>query len=192
MPACGPLCVSFTDMKQLLKKYKTLLPNLILTLLCIWTILSFFIIDITLTWEHIVAFILVTTNFFVYFKYRTFYRYFLITTLLLGLLNLINFTPYISRLNITLGSLSLNFQLISFLICVFTVLTNLPKKADVVVVSSEKTSIDNQQRYFDDVIRFKSIYLNKSSDDLKQIISDKRFTESAKDAARKVLEERGT
>jgi hypothetical protein len=178
-------------MKESYKKYKKLIPLVIFTALALYTLASSIAGIYSINMRHYAAFLAAAVNWVVFFYRRPYYKYVLSITLILGLLNLLSFT-FLSTESITfhMGSVGLTFQPTSLIICIITVLTNLPKKEDVVVIASQNVSTHNQKQLDEDIVKFKNIYENKSSDDLMQLIVDKRYTGAAIDAAKQILTER--
>ena len=84
------------------KRHKQLIPTLILLAFCIQSIVNSIqgkveisngYYGFVLTSKHYGAFAFVIINILWYFTFRKSYKYILAITLLLGLLNIINFTP---------------------------------------------------------------------------------------------------
>ncbi|MCO4292543.1 hypothetical protein NF867_06700 [Solitalea sp. MAHUQ-68] len=122
-----------TTAKQLYQKYKTLMPALILTGLCAYTLLTFirgtveisgFNLEFNLTKKHYGAFIAVAISLISYFAFRQFFNYILAFTLLLGLFCIINFTPFDFIWPLEIGSFKINFQPTAFLVGIFAIILN--------------------------------------------------------------------
>lgn len=115
------------------KKYKPLIPLLLLTILFLTTFIAFIkgIADknegnqyFVLSSKHYLAFGALCLNYLIYFFARKYFKIILALTLLFGLLNHINFTPYKLSYFFTLGSLEICFQPYVFFIIILTYLLN--------------------------------------------------------------------
>jgi len=133
------------------KKYKSLIPATVLLLLSAWTFASFFIGGFSLAKGHYFGLAAALISFISFFAVRQYYKYVLGLTLLLGLFNVINFTPGESNVSLHFTSLKISFQPVSFFVCVLTVLLLLPKKSEVTVI---KPNI-NQNLLADEIEKFK-------------------------------------
>jgi len=161
-----------------------------MTTLSLWTFATSFGGDFTLTIEHYCGLAAVALCIISFFVLRRFYKFVFGATLILGLLNLINFTPGHSTTSFYINSLSISFQPVSFFICILTIILILPKRSEVKVINTEQISVDHQKQFDEDVTKFKNIFINKPTADLSDILTDSRFTAAAKDAARQILDER--
>lgn len=180
-----------------------LIPILVLTGLCALTIATRILgtvemngvaYDFMLTEKHYGAFIAVSLNFIAFFAFRKYFKFVFGATLLLGLFCGINFTPLDSKLTFGIGSLEIGFQPTSFLVGLLTLALNfktiklaLNDNNDEV---SEQNSQYNQKRFNEDVEKFKSKYISYSTDDLTQLVTDRRYRASALEAARQILNDR--
>ena len=180
-----------------------LIPVLVLTGLCALTVATLIRgtfemngvdYDFMLTEKHYGAFVAVTVNLITFFTFRQYFKYVFGATLLLGLFCKINFTPMDSKWTLGIGSLKIGFQPTAFLAGLLTLALNF-KTIKVALDNnngevSEQNLQDNQKRFNEDVEKFKQKYLNYSSDDLTQLVADKRYTASALEAARQILKDR--
>jgi hypothetical protein len=171
------------------QKYKMLIPVVVMGALALLTCISA-LGAFVLTMQHYYGFVAIGLCTVSFLKFRRFYKYVLVTTLILGLLNIINFIPELSTASFRVGSLNINFQPVSFFICILTIVLKMPKKEELQIVATEEISVNKQKQYDEDISKFKNIYANKSSADLSEIIADSRFTLAAKDAAQQILGER--
>jgi len=197
------MCNLMTTTKQTHQKYKMLIPVLVLTGLCALTVVTLIRgtvemngvdYDFMLTEKHYGAFIAVIVNLITFFAFRQYFKYVFGATLLLGLFCIINFTPLDSKWTFGIGSLKIGFQPTAFLVGLLTLALNF-KTIKLALDNnngevSEQNLQDNQNRFNKDVEKFKQKYLSYSSDDLTQLIADKRYTASALEAARQILNDR--
>ncbi len=197
------MCNLMTTTKQTFQKYKMLIPVLVLTGLCTLTVVTLIRgkvemngtdYNFMLTEKHYGAFVAVTLNLISFFAFRQYFKYVFGLTILLGLFSIINFTPLDSKWTLRIGSLKFGFQPTAFLVGLLTftlnfkyiILTFDKSKGEV----SDQNLQDIQKHFNEDVENFKQKYLSYSSDDLTQLIIDKRYTDSAIEAARQILNER--
>jgi hypothetical protein len=191
-------------MKQTFEKYKQLIPTLVLTIICASTVIQFIqktpIVDASgeNAWvipaaKHYAAFIAVTACLIIFFAYRPIYKYVLGVTLALGLFTLLNFNVVDTVYSFGINSLQLSFQPTSLYIIILTVLINLnrlKKTSDGGVQVIQPASNSSQERLNKEIENFKEKYKTRTSDELTQILADKRFTQSALEAARQILDDR--
>jgi len=197
------MCNLMTTAKETYQKYKMLIPVLVLTGLCALTVATLIRgtvemdglnYDFMLTEKHYGALVAVTVNLISFFAFRQYFKYVFGATLLLGLFCIINFTPLDSKWTLGIGSLKIGFQPTAFLVGLLTLALNF-KTFKVALDNtsgevSEQNLIDNQKRFNEDVEKFKTKYVNYSTDDLTQLISDNRYTASALEAARQIINQR--
>ena len=194
-----------TSITTIYLKQKQLIPTLILAIICIFTLATLMfgtlkwysgeIYNYTITSKHYGAFVAVTINLILYFAYRPLYKYTLSATLLLGLFNIINFT--VAEYKWSTGFTWLNtgeFQPTSFFVGLITFTINIKRIAFRLAPKTEQTSeqiaIERQKEFNADVEKFKNIYHSKSSEDLIQIIADRKYTATALAAAQQIIDER--
>jgi hypothetical protein len=194
--------LSPTVMKEVLIKYKNLLPLLVLAGFCLYTILDILInsevhykgeiYHRTFSAQQYAAFLLLGIDVSVFFTKRSWYTYFLITTLLLGLLNAINFTP--TLYTVTLFSPKIAFQPLSAATGIFTFFLNFNRfKNGPLSISQEvvkQIEREQEKNLAEEVDRFKSKFTNKPHEELAELLLDKRFSKAAVEAARQLLDER--
>ncbi len=173
----------------MIQKYKLLIPTIVLLVLSTWTFTNSGT-DYTLTIQHYLGLIGAILCIISFIAYRKFYKYVLGATLLLGLINLCNFTPAQTTTSLSFNSLSIGFQPYSLAVIILTIILAMPKKSEVTFVHSEAVSRLSEKQFKEDLDKFKKIYTSKSSKDLIEIIEDKKYTAAAKEAARQVLRSR--
>lgn len=191
-------------MKQTFEKYKQLIPVLVLAIVCVATIVQFIqktpITDasgetswLIPTTKHYAAFIAVVICLISFFAYRPLYNYVLGATLLLGLFDLINFTVEDNIVSFGINSLRISFQPTTFYVILIVIIINLKeirKRRSENLQTTVPISNYSQERQKEEIEKFKEKYESKTSDELTQILSDKRFTQAALDAARQILDDR--
>ena len=186
-------------------KYKMLIPVLILSIFCISTILGH-IFDTTdtlvygefarytITNKHYGAFVMVVINFIAFFYLRYLYKYILLLTLVLGFFNVINFTLSESQIVIRISGSEVRFQHFSLFVGLLTIVISYKRIIEIYKEEFGKPSkqilIDEQEKYVEDIHKLKNFYKNKTSDELTQILEDKRYTQTALEAIKQVLNER--
>lgn len=111
-------------------------------------------------------------------------------TLVLGLINIFDFTAAHTTTSLSLNSVIISFQPYSLFVIILTVILAIPSKNEVTVIQSESVSKLSQDRFNEDMEKFKRLYSVKSSADLSEIIEDSKFTSAAKEAAKQLLRER--
>ena len=173
------------------QKYKLLLPSLVLLTLSTLTYINSGA-DYSLTSQHYAGLTASIICIITFFAFKKYYKYVLGVTLLLGLINIFNFTPSQTTTSLNFNSLSIGFQPYSFLVIMLTLLLAIPKRSEVTIVKSENEIKVNQDQYKDDLEKFRKLYGTKSSVDLAEIIVSSKFTPAAKDAAKQTLDERQT
>jgi hypothetical protein len=197
------MCNLMTTAKQTFQKYKMLIPVLVLTGLCVFTVVRYILgtneingedYNFMLTAKHYGAFVAVTVNLISFFAFRQYFKYIFGVTILLGLFCIINFTPVDIKWTLRIGSIKIGFQPTAFLVGLLTFVLNFKDKILTFDSSngevSEQNLQDNQKRFDEEVENFKQKYFSYSSEDLTQLIADKRYTASALEAARQILNER--
>lgn len=143
-----------------------------------------------MTNAHLAGFVAAIMSCVSFFVLRRHYKYILGMVLLLGLINLINFTPAETTISIQFRSLKIGLQPVSFFICILTILLLIPVRSKVTVIESGIVLEKNQARHAEDVEKFRKLYTAKSSSELNEIIDNARYTIAAKEAAREVLDQR--
>lgn len=172
------------------RKYKSLIPSIVLFLLTLWTFLTSFEGAFHLTNEHLAGFVAVVISCVSFFVVRRYYKYILGMVLLLGLINLINFTPVETTISIKFWSLKIGCQPVSFFVCILTILLFIPIRSEVTVIKSGVILEQNQARHAEDVEKFRKLFVAKSSSELNEIIDNTKYTIAAKEAAREMLDQR--
>lgn len=176
-----------------------LIPLLVLTWYCVTIAIAFwseFKYDgmnysyLILTPKHLSAIIFTILNWIAFFLFRSYYKYIFLITLLLGIVNIIVFTPTSFRAAIAINKLELWFQpaavLAAFVAFVLSFKDIFPNHSQ----AESQISPYHQQKAEEEINAFRDTYKNKSSDFLIRIIEDKRYTAAATEAAQQILSER--
>jgi len=183
-----------------------LLPVIILTALCIWTIVDSIQNTVvignttyefdTLTSNHFRASIALIICLISFFAFRAYFKYVLFMTLILGLLGVLEFRPSETYFVIKISSLEIDFQLTSFFVGILTLIVGADRINEVLEVkgnqNTKQIAINKQARFSEEVENFKNTYRNKSSESLKQIVAENKYVAPALEAARQLLDERGS
>lgn len=180
-----------------IKNNKALTPVNILTLLGVWTILylsyhkirepdiTYFPSDRPKFYFGLLA---IALNYVSYFYFRAYYKYLLVATLVLGLFDVINFSKidFVRTYSIN----SLEFKPSPIIALVISLLVYSKQLFTPDPNMTELASAVNELSTHEDIEKFKQLYQNKPTEELQVIREDKRFTDSAKEAARQLMEER--
>lgn len=185
--------------KTIYQKHKQLIPVLLLSLFIINTTVSAVSNKLNadyweMTIKNYAAILLLIFNFIIYFKSRSYYKYALLLTFILGSISLIVFTPFESSGYLQFGSLRLGFQPTIALMVIITYLINFKRANEMMLDYFGPSATESIKRELDDhsekVEKFRSIYQHKTSEELILILTDKRFVPEAHKAAKELLEER--
>lgn len=185
--------------KTIYQKHKQLIPVLLLTLFIINTIVSAVFNKLNggywgMTLKNYAAIILLILNLVIYFKSRSYYKYALFFTLILGATGLIVFTPFEASGYLQTGSLRLSFQPVVALIVIITFIINFKRTIELILDLFRPTAAEAEKKEkeskSEQLEKLKSIYRHKTSDELTQLLTDKRFVPEAHKAAKELLEER--
>jgi uncharacterized membrane protein len=188
-------------MKQYFIKYKGLIPVLILTVFSAYSVI-YTLANMMTEWDkhflftskHYAALVILTMNYIAFFKYRHYYKYTLLITLLLGFCNFVSFTVDEYNGYIQFNSIKFYVQPVFFLICVITYLLNFKR-----VNNSLKQAFQSPPEYAakkeiadysEQLEKFKMLYSNYSDEQLQTIITEGKHTSQAINAARQILNER--
>ena len=173
------------------QKYKLLIPTIVLLVLSTLTFINSGT-DYSLTIQHYFGLTAAVLCIVSFFALRKFYKYVFGATLLLGLINLCNFTPAQTTTSLSFNSLSIGFQPYSLFVIILTVILAMPKRSEVTVVNSDAVSGLSEKQFNEDLDKFKKLFASRPEVDLTEIIEDKKYTAAAKEAARQILAGRQT
>ena len=133
-------------------------------------------------------------NFIAFFYLRYLYKYILLLTLVLGFFNVINFTLSEFQIVIRISGSEVRFQYFSLFIGILTIVIGYKRIIEIYKEEFGKPPkqilIDEEEKYIEDIHKLKIFYKNKTSDELTQILEDKRYTQTALEAIKQVLNER--
>ena len=189
------------SIKSLYKNYKQLIPVLVLSGFCIFTVATFFndkIVNneeqLLLNLKHYAGFSCVIICVISFFKFRHFYKYLLLVTLMLGFANFINFTPSTITNFIGFGSLEIGFQPTSFLAILSGYVINHRRANKFIIRQIQSLSNENQtfeeELNLNKIDRFKDRYKEYPDNKLQQILNENEFVPEALEVARIVLKQR--
>jgi len=188
---------------KLLQKHKNLIPLLILAGICLYTF--FYILfgrgyhqgeyyDMMFSLQHYLAFAAVTLNIIVYFFFRRIFKFTLVGMLLLGLLNIINFTPNGFRVGVAIqDQFLIEIQPFSLLFIIVFYLPNREKIHKYVrkhllhAPNPKKQAEASRER----VAKFKAAFAKKPDASLLEMMQSQVIVPDASEAARQLLQERG-
>lgn len=180
-------------MKERILRHKNLLPILLLCCFAIWTIIE---VQFIMTEyegefyeqhyriENYLAFIFLIADLIIYFKFRPYFKYAVLTTVVLGLLGILNYHTFISTLNIVVIPL----QITSLIIAIIYIALNYERTKNKLF--GEYVPEAEQLPDLEKVETFKRKFTNKSTEELTELIGDKRFVKEAKIASTEILNER--
>jgi hypothetical protein len=178
-------------MKNILKKYKNLIPLLLLGLISLWTIINVLLFQVEFEGElygqrftlgNFLGFIILTINISVYFLYRKSFKYFVLAQIIIGLFGTFHYGNF--RMTTDLNGLA--YDSISFNLGVIYILMNFKRfKAKVI-----PKKLDQNVEYLPDLEKieeFKYKYRNKEKAELLAITEDRRYIKEAKLAALELI-----
>jgi hypothetical protein len=179
-------------MKGKILKNKNLLPILILCCLSIWTIVEVIFIkseyegelyDKHFSIANYIAFSALITDLIFYFYLRKYFKYTVFATVILGLLGILNYHSTIFTFVFIIP-----FQPTSLLIAILYLGLNYERTKTKLLgknVPEEERQLDLEK-----IDTFKRKFLNKSTEELEELLNDRRFVKEAKVASTQILEER--
>jgi hypothetical protein len=182
-------------MKENLLKHKNFIPILFLLLCSIWTIYQVlftkyehngFLYDRVFSVSNYIAFVILIADLIVYFKYRNHFKSVVILTIIIGLLGISNY--HANSYGFTF--IFISFEPTIFVIGIYYLIVNykyVQQKLFGEQVPEELATPD-----FEKAQEFKIKYLNKTNEELIELINDKRFVKEAKIAASELLKERNS
>jgi hypothetical protein len=187
-------------------KYKILLPILLLTGLCIWTLQEGLIgttviegdrtinTHVNLDITHYCAFALVFINLLSFLFFRRFTKYILLLTLTLGLLDIINFTPSHDTVSYGFNSLAIQFQTSSLQVGIITYILYFKRINGSIIhffnPPFKQTPEIDSSKYREQINKVKERFAKYSNDELSSIVTEKKYTPEAWEAAQELLSER--
>ncbi len=174
------------------RKYKQLIPVLAMIGCCIVTVITCFqgyvimggeAYDFDFTPKHFAGFAAIVINLISFFLVRRYYKYVLAATLILGLVNLLNFSPLQNTFSIGIGGLSIRFQSTTFFIVLITLVINYSRVSSLFKMKPEHAAQFEAERQKKQVEKFKEQFSKYSPDQLSNIINDNKYAAEAKVAA---------
>jgi hypothetical protein len=174
----------------MIKQHKNLVPILILLSICLWTtcevIFTKFehegiLYDRSLSRTNWLAFIAITIDIGVYVFARKYFKAFVIATVLLGFIGVLNYTSSTYVVNFIIP-----FQPISLGIGLLYLILNF--KRVKAWLDSPKDDTHEALPNINKIEEFKAKYRYKTLEELQVLSADKRFVPEAKIAAKELLE----
>jgi hypothetical protein len=145
---------------------------------------------------HYFAFVALAINYLAFIFSRKFYPYVVATTLLLGLLNLINFLPSKQSFSLGFGDSEISFQPHIFFILITTCILNyhdlrsfLQKIFGDNKQEADKKLTDSEEKA---ITHFANKFKDQTDKQLEELINDERLRTEAITAAKSILEKRKT
>lgn len=160
-------------------RHKNLLPVIILLCLCLYTAYEVFFNNVVGTIQNILGFVFVLVDIICYFYARKQFKYWVFATLLLGLLGVLNFTPFIYTITVVF----ITFHVIPFLFIIFYCLLNLKR---ILATKDNDINIPDHKK----VENLMDRYQNRTTEQLKDIRNSNRYSIEAKTAASELLKAR--
>jgi hypothetical protein len=183
-----------STMKEKIVKYKNLLPILLLCGISIWTIIEVLFVKTEYEGElydkhfsitNYFAFSALLTDLFVYFKFHRYFKYAVLATVLLGLIGILNYHTTAYKIVFIIP-----FQPTSF--CIAILYLGLNYERTKIKISGKNVPEEERQPDLEKIETFKMKFLNKSTEELTELLNDKRFVKEAKIASIQILKERNT
>ena len=179
-------------MKERILQYKNLLPILFLCCLSIWTIIEVIFVkteyegafyDKHFSVANYIAFSALIADLLFYFYLRKYFKYTVLVTVILGLLGTINYHTTVFTFVFIIP-----FQPTSLLIAILYVGLNFERTKTKIL--GKNIPEDEKQLDLEKVETFKRKFANKSTEELTELIGDRRFIKEAKIASTQILNER--
>lgn len=183
-------------MKQIFKKYALLLPAFVMACLCVFSAIEIFSgrLNVNSIERFYITITIVLINFVSFFIVRSFYKYILLATLILGLFNLINFVPYQTEITMRVNSIEIKFQTITFLICIFTYFVNFKKTNkniyNLLYPPLRPIAKLDPIKQREQIEKVKERYAKYTNEELQIILTENKLMEEALMAASELLTER--
>lgn len=180
-----------------LKNNRTLMPVHILAIFALWTI-GFFvnhkIVEPDTTYfpdtqfKFYIGLGAILVNYVSYFYFRPAYKYLLFLSLVLGLFGALNFSKLDLAWTFNAGSLEFKATAVIAVFTSIPFLLILSPKADnaiqPIVVPVDEIRVNEDKE------KFLKLYEDKTTEELRTIVEDKRFTKGAIEAAVELLKEK--
>lgn len=161
-------------------QHKNLLPIIIMLCLCLYTGYEVFFNDVVGSMQNIFGFAFVLVTFASYFYARKQFKIWVFATLLLGLLGVLNFTPF----TYTITVVFITFHVIPLLFIIVYCLLNLRR---IFATKDNDIIIDHKKA---ETLRDK--YQNRTTEELEYILNSNRYSNEAKAAASELLGDKST
>ncbi|MCB0397627.1 MAG: hypothetical protein KDD36_13315 [Flavobacteriales bacterium] len=186
-------------MKKLIRE---LLPLVIMCAMMLYTLAVIIFTEVSMQYQHYMALMLITVCWATFYISRNAFRYMMLLTLVLGLMNVMYFTPYMSSaaFRISIGSGAENqprlwkgIQPESFLLLfvyVFVGDISMLRRITNLVRRPEPSPEEAEQETQHKVQFWKKKFASKSEEELNNIINQPdRFLPEAREAAKELVNE---
>ena len=177
---------------------RDLLSVIIVLVLFIYSAFVVFKTDTVFLTSNYIGYLLVLFSVLLYFVNRNSYIYFLGLVFIIGVVNVVSFTPnnFTFRFGVSVDSdlnsgLSLGFQLISFFLLIIHVWLFKSEFRLLFGISTETNNEQTENLDREEIEKFKKAYKNNSIKELKEISKGKGYRKVASIAAFELLEEKG-
>lgn len=171
-----------------MKKYLNLIPVVFLWFMCLDAAVEVFQTGINNSggidwlWPVGAAWLMTTLDIILFFVKKSWFRYAVIATLIIGILGIIRFTVIKTTFQI---NSSIELESTSILIAILFALINLKR-----ILPSKTNSHVEITQTKENIEELKEKYVNRTSEELRSLIIDHRYKEEAKMAANEILKER--
>jgi hypothetical protein len=189
-------------MTDFLRQHKNLLPLLLLTAVCAYTVVVTLFTPVyiegqpyerSFDFRHYLALAGVALNLLAHFRFRRWFKFTLAGLLLLGLFDVANFTPDRFSMGFGFGdAVRISVQPLSLLVAVVYYLLNPAESRRLLrTYVLPAPSPDKQAAYYRErVAQFRSSYARKSDESLHALLGNQQLVPAAQEAARQLLQER--
>lgn len=188
------------NFKKTFNHYKQLIPIFFLALYCLDTIATaidgtvvilYKTYEFELTIKHYLAFLVLLINILIFFFYKSIYKYSLLSTILLGLFNVITFSVLTET--VSLKGLGVGFQPSAMLAGLLAYAINF-KRATKFILRTVRTNYTpeqiakiEQKKFAEETQMFVSRYKAYSTESLHQIVRENEFVPAAIEAAKQLI-----
>lgn len=188
------------NFKETFNNYKQLIPIIFLAFYCIDTIstaingtvvILYKTEEFELAIQHYLAFGAVVINMYLFFFHKAFYKYGLILTILLGLFNILTFSPL--RETFSLKGLPIGFQPSALLAGLLAYGINFDRATKFILrtvrtnYTPEQIVKIEQKKFAEETQKFVSRYKAYSTESLHQIVRENEFVPAAIEAAKQLI-----
>ena len=181
--------------------YRNLLPLAVLLVACVYTVANVLTTQVLIegqyydrsfSWQHYAGFAAVAVCLGSYFAFRPFFKYAVTTTLLLGLVNLLYFTPDVTTVGLGFDEARLTVQLLPLLLLLAyyflsqSVANRFIRRHILPAPSAPKAARFQRE----EIDQFKQNFARKTDESLHQIVQERQLVGNAITAAQELLQDR--